>query len=250
MHRTLISTGLFIAFLFLYPPFGSALRVGDTIPAFTVIFPGEREDEILTEKDLYGKVTVLFYDSRHTAPTNNDLKYAIQDFQKAHPPDPAPLEIVQIIDASSANIFTRTIWKRKIRENAKRYGVPIYADWTGAMRRDLALSPKESNILIIDPEGTVRFVHRGNLKGEDRERLFAVLRTLMGIEWSFSPDFRLGEERPNPVFCLLVLGNGEHHKNKYSRTRECPHKGGVLNVCFRIHRGVQGYLCRFTGCRA
>lgn len=182
MHRTLGSTGLLVVFLLLYPSFGNTLQVGDTVPAFTVVFPGDTGNEILTEKDLYGKVTVLFYDTRHTAPINNDLKYAIQEFQEAHSFSLFPLEIVQVIDASSANIFTRTIWKRKIRENAKRYGVPIYADWTGAMRRDFALSPKESNILIIDPEGTVRFVHRGNPRGEEREKLFAVLRALMGGE--------------------------------------------------------------------
>lgn len=249
MRKVPASTGLFLIFLFLCLSFGNALEVGDTVPAFTVIFPGDTGDAILTEEDLRGKVTVLFYDTRHTAPTNNDLKYAIRDFRETHPSGLVPLEVVQIIDASSANIFTRTIWKRKIRENAKRYGIPIYADWTGAMRRNFAFSPKESNILIIDPKGIVCFIHRGNPKGEDREKLFAVLRTLMGIESSRLPDFRLGEKRPNPALSFFVLGSREDHKDEQSRAWECPHKGGVLDTCVRVHGRVQGYLHWVTGCR-
>ncbi|MCS7241187.1 MAG: hypothetical protein N2205_02255 [Candidatus Caldatribacterium sp.] len=179
MAKGLPFFGLFLLFALLNPSPSGAIAPGDTIPPFTVVFPGKDGDKLLTANDLLGYVTVLFYDTRHTAPTNNDLKYAIRDFQKANLPVSASLMVVQIIDASSANVFTRTIWKRKIRENAKRYGIPIYADWTGAMRRDFDFSPKESNILIVDPKGVVRFAFQGNPQGEDWERLFKVLHSLI-----------------------------------------------------------------------
>ncbi|WP_427366638.1 LexA family protein [Candidatus Caldatribacterium saccharofermentans] len=62
------------------------------------------------------------------------------------------LQVFQIIDASGANLFTRSIWKRKLWENARRYGVTLYADWSGKMRRDFGPHPKLSNILVVDAE--------------------------------------------------------------------------------------------------
>ncbi|MBC7217151.1 MAG: hypothetical protein H5U36_03055, partial [Candidatus Caldatribacterium sp.] len=113
--------------------FAFALEVGDPIPSFTVTSP---RGETLSSLDLLGRLSVVFYDTRHTASWNTDLKYAIEDFRQAHLPLLESLQVVQIIDASSANAFTRAIWKRKLKENARKYKVTIYADWSGAMRRD------------------------------------------------------------------------------------------------------------------
>ncbi|MCX7667935.1 MAG: hypothetical protein N2Z84_03285 [Atribacterota bacterium] len=175
MLTTKKGLGLFtFSLLFFLSPLW-ALSTGEAIKPFEVI---SQENRLLTEKDLWGKITVLFYDTRHTASVNNTLKYEIKDFREANLPLLENLQVVQVIDASSANFLTRTIWKRKLRENARRYGIDIYADWTGKMRRDFGFSPKESNILVIDQKGLIRFAHQGNPKDEERERLFKLLLEL------------------------------------------------------------------------
>lgn len=149
-----------------------AVNVGDTIPPFSVF---SQNGEPLTEKDLLGKITVLFYDTRHTAAVNNDLKYEINDFRATHLPLLENLQVVQVIDASSANFLTRTIWKRKLRENARKYGVTLYADWTGAMRQSFGFSAQASNVLVIDPWGTVCFTFLGKVTESEKEKLLSVI---------------------------------------------------------------------------
>ncbi len=181
MRNLLRPVGIVFLFILLGAFSGHAIEPGNPVPAFTVVFPGEDGDHLFTERDLPGTITVLFYESRHTASETVDLKHAIRDFQETSFSRPV-LRIVQVIDASSANVLTRTIWKRKIRENAERYGAFLYADWTGKMRRDFGFSPKVSNILVVDPKGVVRFVHQGPLNDEKRAQLFTILR-LLGEEF-------------------------------------------------------------------
>ncbi len=152
-----------------------SLEIGSMVPSFTVVSP---EGEPLSREQLLGKLSVIFYDTRFTASSNNDLKYALADFRNAHPSLSKNLQILQIIDASSANFFTRTIWKRKIRENARRYGITIYADWSGKMRRDFGFRPDLSNVLVVDAQGVVRYVFFGKVPESERNALFTLLLNL------------------------------------------------------------------------
>jgi alkyl hydroperoxide reductase subunit AhpC len=149
-----------------------SLEIGSAVPSFTVVSP---EGEPLGREQLLGKLSVIFYDTRFTASSNNDLKYALVDFRNTHPSLFEDLQILQIIDASSANFFTRTIWKRKIRENARRYGITIYADWSGKMRRDFGFHPDLSNVLVVDAQGVVRYVFSGKVPESERNALFTLL---------------------------------------------------------------------------
>ena len=160
--------------LFLVTP-AFSLEKGDIVPPFTVL---SHEGEPFTEENLLGKLSVVFYDTRHTASWNNDLKYAIGEFREKHLPLLANLEVIQIIDASSANFLTRSIWKRKLRENARKYGVTLYADWSGGMRRDFSFSARESNVLVVDTHGTVRYTFRGKVPENEKNQLFSLLLTL------------------------------------------------------------------------
>ena len=160
--------------LFLVTP-AFPLEKGDVIPPFTVL---SHQEEPFTEENLLGKLSVVFYDNRRTAPKNNDLKYAIGDFREKHLPLLENLEVIQIIDASSANFLTRSIWKRKLRENARKYGVTLYADWSGKMRRDFGFRARESNVLVVDTHGTVRYTFRGKVPESEKNQLFSLLLAL------------------------------------------------------------------------
>lgn len=167
----------FLAFLLIFLPSLSlrAIDVKNTVPPFQVL---SQDGEPPIEQDLRDKITILFYDTRHTVPVNNDLKYEINDFRKANLPLLENLQVIQVIDASSANFLTRIIWKRKLRQNARKYGVNLYADWTGTMRQSLHFSTKESNILVIDPRGTVRHNFFGKVAENEKERLSTLALSL------------------------------------------------------------------------
>lgn len=50
-----------------------------------------------------------------------------------------------------------------IREVAKTSTVPILIDWKGALRRSWGLKPGKSSILLVLPDGEVRFAAEGTL---------------------------------------------------------------------------------------
>lgn len=162
---------VFSLFFFSFPPL-SASGTPKEAPPFLVV---SAYGETLTLEDLRGKITVLFYDTRYTTETNNNLKYDIDAFRKDHLPALSNLEVIQVIDASSANFLTKTIWKRKLREFSKKYNITIYADWTGKMRKDYGLSPGESNVILIDPEGMIRFSFLGEAGESERRKLFELI---------------------------------------------------------------------------
>ncbi len=159
--------------MFVFPLFAS--EIGETIPPFTVTAATGEE---LSAEDLLGSISVIFYDTRHTAHLNNHLKHHLASYRDEHLPLLEKMHIIQIIDASSANFLTRSIWKRKLREQSRKYGVTIYADWKGELRDTLGLSKKKSNIVVVDPRGRIRFIHQGNPQGRERELLFELLLVL------------------------------------------------------------------------
>ncbi|WP_438315309.1 TlpA family protein disulfide reductase [Candidatus Caldatribacterium sp. SIUC1] len=164
---------MLILWIFVIPAW--SLEIGSVVPSFTVVSP---DGELLGREQLLGKLSVIFYDIRFTASSNNDLKYALADLRNAHPLLLEDLQVFQIVDASSANFFTRSIWKRKIRENARRYGITIYADWSGKMRRDFGFHPKLSNVLVVDAQGVVCYVFFGKVPESERNALFTLLLKL------------------------------------------------------------------------
>ncbi len=165
---------VFGLFFFSFPPFPASGAPKEAPPFLVVSAYGET----LTLEDLRGKTVVLFYDTRYTTEENNDLKYDIDTFRKDHLPVLSNLEVIQIIDASSASFLTRTIWKRKLREYSKKYNITLYADWTGEMRKDYNLSSRKSNIILIDPKGMIRFLFSGEAGESERKELFELVLTI------------------------------------------------------------------------
>jgi len=76
-------------------------------------------------------------------------------------------QIVQVVDASSANFLTKTIWKRKLLQNSQKNNIVIYADWAGDMLRDYQLKRKESNLIIVDQSGIIRYLFSGKVNDQE-----------------------------------------------------------------------------------
>ncbi|MGQ9622028.1 MAG: hypothetical protein ACUVTO_01035 [Candidatus Caldatribacteriaceae bacterium] len=92
-------------------PMAVALGLGEENPSFRVV----TGDGITLEKlDLLGSVGVIFYEDRQSVEINSSLKYALGNLVESNRDRYGVVRFVQIVDASSANFLTRTIWKRML----------------------------------------------------------------------------------------------------------------------------------------
>ncbi|MGA8571443.1 MAG: TlpA family protein disulfide reductase [Desulfobaccales bacterium] len=141
------------------------LSVGEPAPFFSV---ESGDEENLTLDMLRGKVMILFYETREVVRKNREFKDYLKNLYNGLPE--AVRENVfrlVVINCSEANFATRPIWRIKLREASERQGMTIYGDWTGDMLRDYQMQDHESNFLVIDRNGIIRYAATG-LIGKDQ----------------------------------------------------------------------------------
>lgn len=145
--------------------FGEGLKIGTVAPFFRV---KSGEDKELTLDMIKGKVIVIFYETKDVVEKNRQLKDELNKFYNDQPKTVKELIVrLPIINCSSAFWPFAGIWKSKLNENSKREGITIYGDWDGKMFSDYKMKDKESNVLIIDKKGIIRYTVFG--KVEDKE---------------------------------------------------------------------------------
>jgi alkyl hydroperoxide reductase subunit AhpC len=167
MNKTaiLIITAIFLGIFFTAISFAESLKIGTEAPSFEV---KSGNDKILTLDMIKGKVTVIFYETKGVVEKNRKLKDELNKFYDEQP-DAIKELIVKLpfINCSSAFWPFTGIWKSKLRENSKKEGMTIYGDWDGKMFSDYKMKDKESNVVIIDKKGIIRYFVSG--KVEDKE---------------------------------------------------------------------------------
>ena len=83
-----------------------------------------------------------------------------------------------VINCSDASVITRPLWKKGLRHQSKQRGFIIYGDWDGQMFADWNLVDQESNFIIIDKTGTVRYFHAGKLPASKYDEVKTLLMEL------------------------------------------------------------------------
>jgi len=72
------------------------------------------------------------------------------------------------------------IWKRELRKNSRQEGLTIYGNWNGRMLSAYGMKGGDSNLLIIDKKGVIRFFRSGAIPPdvikEIQELLYAIGR--------------------------------------------------------------------------
>lgn len=156
MPRTINAAviGMFFAALVVYS--ASAIPVGDKAPDFKVT---SGDNVVLSSGMLKGKTTALFYETKETKEKNRALKNYLNAFYEGM----APASRDRILRAAiiRCSQFFPTMWRRALRDNSKAEGLTIYGDWDGSMQKDFGMAPDESNFLIIDSSGVVRYQRSG-----------------------------------------------------------------------------------------
>lgn len=153
---------------------GSDLTCGKLAPAFLVKSGNNKK---LTLDMVQGKVIVLFYESRHSLGKNAPLKDRLTDLYSAQPAS-IKKEIFRlvVIDCSEATWPTLPIWKSKLNQHSAIEGFTIYCDWTGNMFARYCMKKNESNFLIIDRQGIIRYSASGKINDKFDEIKELLLR--------------------------------------------------------------------------
>jgi len=166
-----IAVVLLYVVLSISPLFGAT--TGEEAPYFKVT---SGSDNVLTLETVKGKAVVIFYETKDTKEKNRTLKEELNTFYTTLPPR-AQKDIARVA-VIRCSAFMPNIWRRNLRENSKKEGIIIYGDWDGSMEKDYGMVVDESNFLIIDKAGIIRYVRAGTIPKED----FPIIKKILGGE--------------------------------------------------------------------
>lgn len=154
----ILSAALFIILpLFI---FANDNLINRRAPDFKVI-SGDKEE--LSLEDINNKVTVLFYEAKNTVEQNRKLKNSLNLLYKELP-DSVKKDIIRIGVVDCQGVLFKGIWEKALRDNAKKEGINLYGDWDGKMSKSYIFDRKESNVIIIDKKGIIRYYASGKIE--------------------------------------------------------------------------------------
>ncbi|MCK9197735.1 MAG: peroxiredoxin family protein [Syntrophales bacterium] len=157
----------------------SPLLIGREAPPFQV---ESGDGKVLQAKMLRGKVVVLFYESKDIIAKSRPLKTILNAFYKEQKKEDQQMIMrVPIFDCSSASWPFKGLWKKSLIENSKRVGMTVYGDWDGKMGTSYGMKCDDTNLLIIDKRGIIRYFQSGVVtdNGETATILKKLLKDLV-----------------------------------------------------------------------
>lgn len=161
------------------PPesWGSGPTPGKQAPDFRL---ESGDNQTLSLDKIRGKVIVLFYESRNVIRKNIELKNELKRLYLAQPVGIRKnIFRLVVIDCSEAYWPTTLIWKSKLNEHSRKEGFTIYGDWDQRMLTDYHLKPGESNFLIIDKRGVIRYEAASKVENGQFEKIKDILFSLV-----------------------------------------------------------------------
>lgn len=174
-RRTLLIT-IFLATSLSTIFFAEGLKIGANAPFFEI---KSGEGKILTLDMVRGKVIVIFYETKNVVEKNRKLKDELEKFYSDQPDDVKEFIVkLPVINCSSAFWPFTGIWKDKLRQHSKKEGITIYGDWSCKMFSDYKMKDKESNILIIDKKGIIRYFAFGKIEDKEINKIKELLKEL------------------------------------------------------------------------
>jgi len=179
MFRKMVFSLILVLSFIVLPPnsWGAFLLSGRPAPPFVV---ESGDNQKLTRDMILGKVVVLFYESRQAIDKNDELKDELKCLYRAQPAC-IKQEIFRlvIIDCSEAILPTVPIWKSKLSEHSRRQGFTIYGDWNRKMLADYGMQGNDSNFLIIDKKGIIRYSCTGKIDPSQFPKIRDLLYSLV-----------------------------------------------------------------------
>ena len=150
------------------------LGTGEPAPSFSLV---SGDNKKLSLDMLRGKVVVLFYATRDTVEVNDALSRYLDALYAAQPQN-IQSQIYRLLVVNAMEATAVTTWKEKLNETSAKLKVTIYGDWTGGMFSAYRMRDNDSNFVIIDKKGIVRFAASGKIANSRFEAIKKLLLEL------------------------------------------------------------------------
>ena len=150
------------------------LGTGEPAPSFSLVSGNNKK---VTLDMLKGKVVVLFYATRDTVEVNDALSRYLDTLYAAQPQN-IQNQIYRLLVVNAMEATAVTTWKEKLNETSAKLKVTIYGDWTGGMFAAYRMRDNDSNFVIIDKKGVVRFAASGKIANSRFEAIKKLLLEL------------------------------------------------------------------------
>jgi hypothetical protein len=151
--------------------------IGRKAPYFKI---ASGSGELLTLDEVKGKVVVIFYETKEVSKKNAAIK---DRFNELYDSQPAPIResIVRlpVFNCSSVVWPVTYLWKDGLVKNSARVGITIYGDWDGKMFRDYGMKDNESNVMMLDKSGFIRYFFAGKIDEDRFEQIKSTLADLV-----------------------------------------------------------------------
>jgi peroxiredoxin len=154
--------------------FADNSMVGATAPSFKI---QSGDNQQLSFDDIKGKLIILFYETKETKEKNRKLKDELNEFYN-NQPQTIKNEIIRLAVINCKGVLFAGAWRGALRENSKKEGITIYGDWNGKMGLDYNAKNNESNIIVIDKKGIIRYYYSGQLEDKTIPEIKSLLKEL------------------------------------------------------------------------
>jgi hypothetical protein len=158
-------------------PASALPAVGDAPPAALV---EDVDGKAVDPRGKGGRPVLVVYEDRDTSKDNAPLKADLRALA-GESSRFSRLVVAPVADVSDYDYWpARGFVVRAIREEARRAGLPIYCDFTGAFRGALKLERRRSSVVLMGRDGRVLFAAEGPLSADARARVIALVRGEIG----------------------------------------------------------------------
>jgi len=169
---------LLLALIFaLFSSASALVDAGGKAPEFSV---RSGDGSIVTLRKLEGAVVTIFYEAKDKAivETNRHLKDELNRFY-AEQTDAVKAKIsrIAIIDCRATSWPFKGIWEGNLRDNSKAEGITVYGDWDGGFAEKYQVVAGETNFIIIDKRGIVRYARKGRIEKAEIAEIKDILTT-------------------------------------------------------------------------
>ena len=150
------------------------LGISEPAPSFSLV---SGDNKKLTLDMLRGKIVVLFYATRDTVHINDDLQHYLDTLYDTQPQN-IQNQIFRLLVVNTMEATSLTAWKEKLVETSAQLKITIYGDWTGGMFAAYRMRDNDSNFVIIDKRGIVRYAASGRIANSRFEAIKKLLLEL------------------------------------------------------------------------
>jgi len=147
------------------------------------------DGKILDAKMIRGKIVILFYECKEVLPKSRPLKNVLTAFYREQPKEIYDqIVVLPIINATGAAWPFKDIWKSTLVEKSQKVGMTVYGDWDGKMCATYAMKGDDTNLLIMDKKGVIRFFQSGVIAPEKAATIKTLLLQIAGESNGNSPQ--------------------------------------------------------------